>query len=119
MATAIDWPSTLPQDVLQQGYQEDMPETTIRTQMDEGPAKIRRWGTAAVRNIKAQQTLTTSERAILDTFFNTTIQGGSLRFNWVHPVTKVAAEFRFTRPPVLTAIGADVFTASYELEIMP
>lgn len=34
------WPVTLPQDVLIDGYDEKVPEMTLRTQMDAGPAKV-------------------------------------------------------------------------------
>ena len=118
MAT-ISWPSSLPDYLLVDAYNESFPNTTIRTQMDEGPAKVRRWGTAAIRPITGTQILDGTEYSTLDTFYNTTSQGGSLRFDWTHPITGTSVEFRFVSPPTVTAIGNYFFNVTLNLEIMP
>ena len=40
------WPSSLPDHVLQQGHNESLANVTSRSQMDAGPAKVRRRFTA-------------------------------------------------------------------------
>ncbi len=117
MAT-YDWPSNLPQELLQNGFNNSFPNTLVRTQMDEGPDKVRRWGTAAIEPVKGQLILDFDEYGYLRTFYDTTLDGGAEKFNWVHPITKVAVEFRFVLPPVITSIGIQ-FLASLDLEITP
>jgi len=114
-----NWPSSLPDYLLVQGYNESFPNTTIRTQMEEGPAKVRRWGTAAIRPITGTQILNQSEYEDLDTFYNTTTQGGSLRFDWTHPITGDSVEFRFVSPPTVAAVGNCNFQVTLNLEILP
>ena len=42
------WPATLPVSPLLDGFIETVPETIIRTDMDQGPAKTRQRTTAGV-----------------------------------------------------------------------
>ena len=42
----IDWPATLPQEILAEGYEEGLPDVLVRTKMDAGPDKVRRRATA-------------------------------------------------------------------------
>lgn len=114
------WPITLPQRVLADGYQEPLPEMTIRSEMDAGPAKVRRRFTAAVRTIRCQLALTAAQVTTLDTFYVTTLAGGSLSFDWVHPRTQATVAFRFAAPPQLQPeTGGSSWIASLELEILP
>lgn len=113
------WPSTLPQVAFQSmGYREMAPDIALRTQMDAGPAKVRRRFTAGVRNIDFTIPCSAAEIATLDTFYVTTLQGGVLPFDWTHPRTGAAASFRFRGRPEYTDLGA-VFSARLELEILP
>ena len=114
-----DWPSTLPQIPLQRGFSESPPDTTIRTKMDAGPAKLRRRFTANVRPINSSFILTKAQIAILDTFYVTTTVGGSASFTWLDPRTKVLKSFRFTAPFEYVLISGDLWTVSLKLEQMP
>ncbi|MEW6263386.1 MAG: hypothetical protein AB1641_09930 [Thermodesulfobacteriota bacterium] len=113
------WPATLPQELEVRGFKEEFPNALLRTPMDSGPPKQRQRFTAAPTPITGQQTLTTAQRATLYTFFVDTLGHGADVFDWVHPVTGAACEFRFKAPPSLTPLGQDSWIASYELEIMP
>lgn len=114
------WPASLPQDVLVEGYDEAMPDLALRTEMDAGPAKVRRRFTAGVRTFKVGSAMTRAQVATLDTFFVTTVQGGALSFDWTHPRTQAAATFRFTRPPrTAPEAGGQRWRVELELEIMP
>ena len=113
------WPGTLPQDVFVQGYSEQPPELALRTQMDIGPAKLRRRQTAAARPLKATVGLTRAQVATLDAFFLTDLAGGALSFTWTHPRTLAAATFRFvSRPSYVPESGAS-WLAELDLEILP
>jgi hypothetical protein len=113
------WPATLPQYVLAANYTEAVPDNSIRSETDVGPAKVRRRGTAAPRPISCQVLLTTAQRATLDDFYNTDTKAGSLTWTWVHPVTRAAATFRFVEPISFSATArGQLFTAALSLEIV-
>lgn len=113
------WPTGIPDYVLQNGYTESPPNNIIRTQMDKGPAKIRRRTTANVRPISAMMELTAEQVEIFDSFFVDDCKDGSLRFEWNHPRTGAPVEFRFVGQPEYTPIGGDTWIVRFNLEIMP
>ena len=113
------WPVTLPEIPLIAGASETAPDVVIRTQMDAGPAKIRRRFTAGVRKHQMKMILTTAQVAILDDFFVSTLSGGAVAFDWENPRTNVAAEFRFTGPPQYTPVSGSYYDVGFELEELP
>ena len=114
------WPSTLPQLVAAQGYQESPPDTTLRSEMDAGPAKVRRRFSAGVRPLSVQLDLTAAEVETLDDFYRGDLQDGALAFDWVHPRTQAAVALRFLRPPAYRPLGSDAaWQAALQLEILP
>lgn len=112
---SANWPDTLPQAWLNEGYQETLPDVMIRTQMDAGPAKVRRRFTCQVTPIKARLLLTTTEKGYLETFFNTTTAGGSLSFTFPHDGADV---LRFTKAPTFSKTGL-AWAVDFELEKLP
>ena len=112
------YPATLP-DPLSGSYQETAPETTIRTRMDAGPDKVRQRFTAAPTKIKFALLLTKSEVSTLDTFFVTTVKGGSLEFDYTHPRTAASVKARFTGTPSYTSVDPNNYRSNIELEILP
>lgn len=113
------WPATLPQQVLRDGLGETLPDTALRTSMDVGPAKLRRRSSAAVRPISAAVNLSTSQAADLETFYVSTLEGGTLPFDMADPRTGTTYSFRFTSPPGLSPLGATIWRASLALERLP
>lgn len=117
MAT-YTWPAGLPQDFLQDGYSDSPPDVLIRTEMDAGPAKVRRRMTSNVRPITASITVTSAQLDTFESFFNTTLSGGVSRFNYTHPVHG-AVEMRFSGVPSYAKIGGDRWRIDMALEVMP
>lgn len=119
--TDIYWPDSLPQRPLVDGYQESPPDNTMRTQMDEGPAKVRRRYTANVRPIQVTLEMDADELNTFDDFYVEETASGSRRFIWQHPRTKTQHEMRFRTPPPpdYTAMGGLQYQVSFTLEIMP
>jgi hypothetical protein len=113
------WPSTLPQKPLVDGYGEDFPENTIRTEMEVGPAKLRRRSTAAPKKITISFLMTQIQVATFETFFNTTLSSGSLPFDWAHPRTGVTESFRFMKPPQIRPASGLLWKVALELEELP
>lgn len=101
------------------GVNETLPDGLIRSEVDVGPAKVRRRTSAGVRLLSGSMTLTREQAATLDAFYTTTLQAGALSFDWRHPRTKAAIVCRFRREPTLASKGPSAFEAQLELEILP
>ena len=113
------WPGALPQELLVNGYSQSFPDITIKSNVDAGPAKVRRRFTAGVEPVSGTMIMTTAQLATLDTFFNTTLLGGSLRFSWTKPPAhSVACEMRFTEVPSWTKVEGD-YEVSLSFEVLP
>lgn len=114
------WPGTLPTAPEGPDYQEQPPLVTIRTQMDAGPPKMRRKFTAGIRPFTFTWIMTKAQVATFDTFYNTTLAGGSLSFDSLnHPRTGAAATFRFAGQPSYAYLGPDAWRVTTPLEILP
>ena len=114
-----NWPATLPASVLQEGFAETLPDTALRTSMDVGPAKLRRRTSAAVRPVRAALNLSTSQAADIETFYVSTLEGGTLPFDFTDPRTLATQSFRFTAPPSLSPLSGNLWRASLDMERLP
>jgi len=113
------WNVNLPEKLFVAGYSQSFPAVTIKSDMDAGPAKVRRRFTAGVEPVSGTMIMTAAQLATFDTFFNTTLLGGSLRFSWTKPpVHTVACECRFTETPSWTKVEGD-YEIQLSLEILP
>lgn len=115
MANAL-WPASLPQYVLQSGFSETEPDTLLETQMEGGPPKSRRRYTTDYRQFTVALQMDATQRATFQTFFNTTIKGGSLPFDWVDPVTQTTASFRFRKPMPQWAVRGETHLVRFAME---
>jgi hypothetical protein len=113
------WPLTLQQRLESDGFSIEKGETVIRSEMDVGPVKVRRRSTRPIDMVSASILLTAVQYAAFETFYNTTTNGGTTPFDWVHPITEAAAVFRFSKAPQYQNVGNLMFKASFQLEIMP
>ncbi len=113
------WPITLPAYPLLEKYAEAMPSTSIRTDMDSGPAKIRQRTTAGVRQLSVGYLLSKSQVSDLEGFYSETLKGGSLSFEFTHPRDDTTVLCRFVEPPSYNATNGDYFNVSIGLEILP
>lgn len=92
MTASYTWPVGLPQDPLYGSFNESFGYNYLISQMDAGPAKMRR------RSSKANQMsmtfmMTTAQVATLKTFVDSTISGVA-RFYFTHPRTGSQIEVR-------------------------
>lgn len=81
---AATWPAGLPAVSELSGYSEGLGKQSIRTDMDAGPAKVRRRG-ANARPYTLAITLTSAQLDTLIDFWTNDLQGGSLPFVIRHP----------------------------------
>lgn len=117
MAT-IDWPSELPPKPNQEGWQETLRNSIVRSSPDKGLPQTRQRTNAAPRPEKVRVTMTEDQRLVLDSFFCTTLMFGTRRFNWIDPATGEAAEIRFTSSPEISAGAGDIRYADLSIEVM-
>jgi hypothetical protein len=115
----IDWPDTLPQSPLADGFRETLPDTALRTNMESGPAKIRRRGTTGISRMTLSFFLDAAGAAALAAFHDDTTAGGTLPFSFPHPRQGDTVSCRFIRTPEIFAISGGFFKTAIELEILP
>lgn len=113
----MDWPMTLPQAPVQDGYQESPANNTIRTSMDVGPAKVRRRQTVGVRTLQCTYELSQAQVQILDDFFVSYTASGAVPFNLPHPRTGALVPARFAEPPAYSSREHEA-TASCKFEVL-
>jgi len=115
-----DWPSTLPQLPLQDGFSERFADNVIETSMDTGPAKRRLRGTVAPRPITVQFQINKTQRAALENFFTATTFYGLLSFRFPLPPdsTMTYVHFKQGSPPSFVPSGPYVI-ATINLEVDP
>ena len=116
-----EWPVSLPQWVLRDGYRESEPDVLYGFQPDEGPAKQRPMFTVAILPFFLTVELDLDQVATFDTFYRDTLKDGTIPFNWVHPRSGVTIAFRFVggQPQKVKLMGARNYRVSMILEVMP
>lgn len=55
----------------------------------------------------------------LDSFYESTLAGGSLSFDWLHPRTGQSKSFRFLAPPKATEAARGLYRMTLQLEMLP
>ncbi len=113
------WPNSLPAYPLIDGFHETVPKTVIRTEMEQGPAKVRLRTTAAVRVMSVHYLMNKSQIETLETFYLATLQGGAIAFDFTHPRNDGLVSCRFIKPPEYSTSNGNYFKVSIELEVMP
>ena len=89
------WPTTLPLQPLVDGYEESWFSQTEYKTPDSGAPMVRRRQRLSIRAFKVQFVLTEEQVNYLDDFIYNTLEGGTLRFSFVHPRTKEIVEMSF------------------------
>lgn len=79
------WPLSLPQCPQRTGYTRRLPNMTIRTDMETGPAKVRYRGGNSPQTVEAAYVLTDAQRDVLETFIMETVLQGAVCFDWPDP----------------------------------
>lgn len=112
------WPSTLPKPN-PDGYQEVMPSNTIRSEMDVGPAKVRKRATSATTKYRLNFEMDNTDVNTLETFFTTTINDGVDTFTMDDPRNGTSETFRIVSPPETVALTGVWFRVSVNMEKLP
>lgn len=113
------WPVELQQKLSVENFQYRFGNTSLRSEMDTGPAKVRARFTDAVDVYTCSVLLDFDEVAIFKTFFKTTLNNGVNQFEFVDPFTEDPSAFRFVEPPTITPLGGRTFRLDMTWERMP
>lgn len=116
---AATWPITLQQLANQEGFNYEVGSTTVRSENDIGAPKVRRRFTKSVDRLSITINCTTAQWNTLYNFFDVTLNGGALPFEFTNPLTATVEEFRFTQPPVARPIGGNDFVVQMLWEKLP
>lgn len=112
------WPGTLPEDTERDAYAETKGNGVLRTSTDIGPQKRRKRTNAVVTNLSVSWLMTSAQLATFESFFQTTVQMGSLAFDFPRPRLGGIASAVFAGPYSIAPHGTD-WIVSATLEIQP
>lgn len=113
---AESWPTALPSEILTDGFNQQASPNTIRTKMEAGLDKLRRRYTTPIVNSSVSMIVTFAQYTTLETFYNTTLQGGVLSFNFTDPADSTEYEYRFIEPPSYSPHNVYNYVASMQWE---
>lgn len=115
------WPSGLPQKILINNYQEGVGDGLLEYQPDTGPTISRLRTTSSVRPLTMYFELTSAQLAILRTFFDTTLLGGSLPFSFPAAIESATYLVKFQKGgiPTWIALGGDYFGVTMSVWVLP
>ena len=113
------WPAQLQDKLDQDSFTFKIGETSIRTEMDIGPAKVRRRFTKSVDALQCQIRMTYSDFQYVYNFWDLDLNGGAGTFYFNHPFTGVQTVFRMVGPPEISPLGGTEFIVSMQWEAMP
>jgi hypothetical protein len=114
-----NWPVSLQQKVNADSFTYAMGSTTVRSENDVGPAKVRSRFTDAVDVYQVSIYIDYDDIDTLQTFYKTLLNNGVDQFLFDDPISGVSSAFRFISPPEIRAIGGREFEVSMNWERMP
>lgn len=122
---AAVWPVSLPQEPLAPGFtRRPDPSGRIASQMDVGPSKVRRRRALRTKPFDVTYPIPRDDFGDFEEFFEDTIEGGTLPFDWPDPLTEETVRVRF-RPgetePYSAALeqGGKFYLVTLKLEELP
>lgn len=113
---AESWPASLEEKLNASGFNYSFANTTIRSDSEVGPSKVRRLYTTGVDRQTCSLRLHRDDYPTFENFFKTTLNGGVNTFLFNNPITDESNEWRFTGPPSFNTIGGNEFIINMEWE---
>jgi hypothetical protein len=101
-----DWPSTLPQSPLLEGFRDTPQDSVMRSEFD-GYTKQRNRFTAVLNNVTERYYMTSTQYATFVNFYENTLSNGSEEFIKPDPVLNVSKPYRFVEPYDSERVGLD------------
>lgn len=113
------WPDTLPLEPEAEGYEEEIVDNVIRSDVDAGPSKQRPGATGLQERLKVSYALTDAQKIAFKDFLKA-IGGGAHPFHYIHPtegtliIVQIVSQISGPK-----RISANNWLVSYSLEIVP
>jgi hypothetical protein len=108
-----DWPTTLPQQPLESGYEQKLPaslESKIEGALQQ---RLRSWANPI--DVSLTVRVLPAEKVILDAFYDSQCV---LPFNWKDHLTDESVVYRIADPPEYKAVTGLLFDAMLKLEML-
>ena len=116
------WPESLPsaREVLVDGYSETFSGDILRSDMDNGPATVRRRSSALVVPTTIRLLLTTDQVHTLRIFWQRTLEHGILPFEWDRPRDGEPIIARMASGLSISAAGSgELWSVTFTIDQMP
>ena len=110
---AQSFPSGLQDKFNEAGFTNTLGDSSLSSSPDAGPPLKRRRYTKEYDRFVGTINLNYDDYGTFKTFYTTTLAGGTLTFNFTHPLTGLESEFQFVNPPQISPIGGKEFRISF------
>jgi len=92
-----NWPASLPQTPLLEGYKDTPQDSVLRSDFD-GYTKQRNRFTAVINDIEEHYYLTDDQYSVFRSFYKNDLSNGSSEFIKKDPVSGINQNYRFVKP---------------------
>ena len=116
MATVIWNTTNIPLNWQAQGYKENIGDRVLRTEVEDGPDKVRLLGTGKTRTIEGRVLLTNTQSDNLINYYNSNV---AKKLSIPNPRSTGNVTVRFAAPPVVSVAGHDTYAAALMFEVVP
>lgn len=113
---SVVWPASLQQKLSTTGFTLSFGDSTLRSEMDIGPAKLRRRSSREIDGLTCSILIDFDEYQDFENFIKITTNGGVTPFEFLNPMTGVNTLYRFVGKPSITPLGGRVFSVSMQWE---
>lgn len=115
------WPGSLPVRPLEDGYEETLRESQVRSSIDGLPIVQRQRSPGYAKPITMSFEFTSAQLDAFQVFYRDDLGNGAIPFEWTHPRTGATIRTRFIggQVPKSTAIGYNTYHAACQAEVMP
>lgn len=109
---AATWPSSI-QSLLHESYNEQDIPRIVKSATETGPVKTRVSFTKRRKKVSASILCSLTDYETFSNFFDITLAGGALPFDFKHPITGVLTTWLFEEPPSYSMEGPIYVRASF------
>lgn len=113
------WPTSLPQILLLDGYDEQPVDNVIRSPVDQGPEITRPKYSSTPIDFTGSLILTSAQCDALDSFYDATLNFGTAQFDWVNSRTGAAVSLKFRARPGYQGAGGGLYRTTLSLRQWP
>ena len=114
-----NFPTELEQEFNEQGFNFVKGDTKIRSEIEVGPPKQRNRYTKSFDQITANILICMDNYNVFKSFYETTLDNGTLPFTYFNPLEQAVNTFRFVGSYQIQPLGGRYFTLSFSWEILP